>query len=330
MNTNDEFLKPENIRELASSFQTSRIILTAVELDLFSILDKHMLPSAEVAKKIGSDERATDRLMNALVALGFLRKIHGKFYNTESASQYLVRGKPEYMGGLFHTNELWKRWSTLTLAVKKGTSVYDRSEAAEDWTEFFIAAMHYRAVKEAKIISLMLDLKNVNKMLDIGGGSGAFSMQFIEKNPNMHTVIFDLPSVVPITKKHVETFQFKNNIGYITGDYLEDDFGSGYDLIFLSAIVHINSLDENKLLIKKCSDALNIGGQIIIKDWIMNEDRTSPAGGAFFALNMLVGTQNGDTYTETEMKEWMLNTGIKKIEKKETSFSSSLLICTKE
>lgn len=326
MNTNDEFLKPENIKDLANSFQTSRIILTAVELNIFSVLDKHMLPSAEVAKKINANERATDRLMNALVAIGFLRKIHGKFYNTESASQYLVKDKPEFMGGLFHSNELWKRWSTLTRAVKNGTAVYDENDASDNSLEYFIEAMHYRAVKEAKIISLMIDLNGVNKMLDIGGGSGAFSMQFIEKNPGICAVVFDLQDIIPITKKYVDSFKYKDKINYITGDYLQDDFGAGYDMIFLSAIVHINSLEDNKQLIKKCYEALNPGGQIIIKDWIMNEERTQPAGGALFALNMLVGTESGDTYTENEMRDWLLSAGIKKIEKKETSFGSALII----
>jgi ubiquinone/menaquinone biosynthesis C-methylase UbiE len=176
----------------------------------------------------------------------------------------------------------------------------------------------------------MLDLDRVNKMLDIGGGSGAFTMQFIQKNSNMSAVVFDLPSVIPLTKKYVESFQYKNKISYITGDYLEDDFGTGYDLIFLSAIVHINSFDENKQLIKKCYDSLNSGGQIIIKDWVMSEDRTLPESGAYFALNMLVGTQSGDTYTQSEMKDWLLASGIKNIEKKETSFDSSLIIGIKD
>lgn len=330
MNSNDEFLNPEKIRELANSFQKSRLILTAVELDIFTILDKHMLTSIDITKKIGTAERATDRLLNALVAFGFLRKIHGKFYNTESASQYLVKGKPEFMGGLFHTNELWKYWSTLTKAVKDGTSVYDGKDAAGNSLEYFIEAMNYRAVKEAKIISLILDLKKVYKVLDVGGGSGAFSIQFIDKNPNINAVIFDLPNVIPLTKKYVEKSQHKDKISYLTGDYLENDFGNGYDLIFLSAIIHINSFDENKRLIKKCYDSLNKGGQIIIQDWIMNDDRTLPAGGALFSLNMLVATESGDTYTENEIKDWMLKAGINKIEKKETSFGPSLIIGTKD
>ena len=114
--------------------------------------------------------------------------------------------------------------------------------------------------------------------------------------------------------------KMNDKISFLSGDYLADDLGNGYDLIFLSAIVHINSLEENNLLIKKCYESLNAGGQIVIKDWVMNEDRTEPAGGAYFALNMLVGTEHGDTYTETEMRSWFTNTGIKKIERKRHKF----------
>lgn len=332
MISNNDFLKPEDIRALANSFQQSRILLTAIELGLFTVLDKHMLPSKEVAQKINADERATDRLMNALVALGFLRKVHGKFYNGESASQYLVKGKPEFMGGLFHSIGLWNTWDSLTKSVKAGTSAAQRkpSPGGIDWLESFIGAMHYRGVKEAKITAMLLNLSNVNSMLDVGGGSGAFAMEFINKNSNMNAVIFDLPEVIPITTRYVAEEKMTDKISFLSGDYLTDDFGKGYDLIFLSAIIHINSFEENDQLIKKCYDALNNGGQIIIKDWVMNEDRTEPAGGAYFALNMLVGTERGDTYTESEIRRWFTNTGIKKIERKDTSFGSSLIIGYKE
>lgn len=325
MNLQNDLLSPQKIRELASGFQISRVILSAVELNIFSILDKHLLSSADVAKQINANERATDRLLNVLVSLGFLRKVHGKFYNSDAAAQYLVKGKADYMGGLFHTNELWKSWSTLTEAVRQGTSVYESKEI-EDWTESFIAAMHYRAIKEAKILSEMIDLSNSKKMLDIGGGSGVFSMGFIEKFPHLFATVFDLPNVIPITQKYVSNFLLKENINYKEGDYLQDDFGDNYDMIFLSAIVHINSYDQNKALIKKCYDSLNDNGQIIIKDWVMNEDRTEPLGGALFAINMLVGTECGDTFTEKEISEWMTNAGINKIERKNTSYGWSLII----
>ena len=328
----NNYLKPELIRTLATSFQQSRILLTAVELDIFTILDKHMLTAGEISRQIKTDERATERLMNALVALGFLGKIHGKFYNAENASQFLVKGKPDFMGGLYHSIGLWNTWSSLTESVKAGTSVAERkpSSTGINWSEAFIGAMHYRAVKEAKIIAMMLDLAEIRSMLDVGGGSGAFSMAFVQLNPNITATVFDLPNILPITKKYVDEENMNGRVNLLGGNMLEDDFNGTYDLIFLSAIVHMHSYNDNKKLIKKCYDSLNTNGQLIIKDWIMNEDRTEPASGAFFALNMLVGTAHGDTYTENEMIEWLNSAGIKNITRKDTSFGSSLLIGKKE
>jgi len=332
MDSPKEFFKPEEIRSLANSFQQSRILLSAVELDIFTILDKHMLTSAEVAKQINTDERATDRLMNALVALGFLRKVKNKFYNVEHSSQYLVNGKPEFMGGLFHSIGLWDTWNNLTESVQAGKSVRRNLHQNNriDWQESFIGAMHYRGIKEAKLTSMMLDLTGVKRMLDVGGGSGVFSMEFIRKNSNIESVVFDLPEVIPITKRYVETENMGPKFSFIEGNYQEDAFSSDYDLIFLSAIVHINSFDENKKLIKKCFDALNPNGQIVIKDWIMSEDRVEPAGGTYFALNMLVGTESGDTYPESEMREWFNAAGINRIERKDTGYGSSILIGYKD
>jgi len=331
MNSNtNTVLDPHKIRELASGFQISRTILTAVELDIFTILDKHLLPPSEVAKQIGGDESATEKLLNALVALGFLRKVHGKFYNSDSASLYLVKGKNAFIDSLFHTNELWKSWGTLTNAVKEGTAVYKGEKSISEWTESFIAAMHYRAAKEAKILAMMIDLSNSKKMLDVGGGSGAFSMGIIEINPELNSVIFDLPHVIPLTKKYVESFSQKDKIVFVEGNYLTDDFRTGYDFILLSAIVHINSYQQNLELIKKCAAALNSGGQIVIKDWVMNETKTEPAEGALFALNMLVGTKCGNCYSEKEITEWFINCGINTIERKNTSYGWSLMIGTKD
>ena len=323
-----EITSAEQIRETANSFRESRILLSAFELKIFTILDKHMMSSEEVSEKIKTDRRATNRLMNALCGMGLLRKVKKKFYNNDLSSKYLVEGKPDFMGNLYHTNHLWNTWNYLTNSVKKGSSFTgdQNKEEKENWVESFIAAMHYRGVKQAKLIAMMIDLSNTKKMLDIGGGSAAFSMEFVKRNPAIKATVLDLPHVIPLTKKYVEQEGLINNFEFIEGNYLSKDFGSGYDIILLSAIVHINSYEQNKSIINKCADALNPNGVVIINDFIMNEDRTQPYHGAIFSLNMLVGTLNGDTYTEEEMREWFKSAGFSKVERKKTSFASDLVI----
>jgi 2-polyprenyl-3-methyl-5-hydroxy-6-metoxy-1,4-benzoquinol methylase len=166
-------------------------------------------------------------------------------------------------------------------------------------------------------------------VLDVGGGSAAFSMEIVKKNSAIKAAVLDLPHVIPLTKKYVSEAGLMDNFNFIEGDYLTKDLESGYDLILLSAIVHINSYEQNKMLVKKCADALNKNGMIIISDFIMNDERTQPYHGALFSINMLVGTASGDTYTEKEMREWFESAGLSNIERKNTSFGTDLMIAVK-
>ncbi|MBE0570403.1 MAG: acetylserotonin O-methyltransferase [Ignavibacteriaceae bacterium] len=327
----NEIKSAEDFRELANLFRESRTLLTAIELKIFTVLSTHMMASDEVSQKINADGRATDRLMNALCAMGILKKVHGKFYNSDLSSKYLVESKPDFMGNLYHTNNLWNNWSHLTDSVIKGSSAIDDEDKTngESWVEAFIGAMHYRGVKQGKILAMMIDLSNVKTMLDVGGGSAAFSMEIVKKNSAINAVVLDLPYVIPLTKRYVNEAGLTSKFSFIQGDYLTKEFEGSYDLILLSSIVHINNYQQNKILIKKCADALNKNGMIVISDFIMNDDRTKPFHGALFSLNMLVGTANGDTYTEGEMREWFQSAGLSKIGRKNTSFGSDLMIAVK-
>jgi 3-hydroxy-5-methyl-1-naphthoate 3-O-methyltransferase len=323
-----KILSPAGLMEMVNAFRTSRIILTAFELEIFTILKTHPFSSAEIAEKLNLDRRATDRFLNAVVSLGLLEKNDDKFGNTSFTSRFLVKGEPEYLAGLAHQVHLWKTWNTLTEAIRKGTSVAVEEPIAErgrEWLESFIAAMHSRGITQAKEVADLLDLSHSNYMLDVGGGSGAFAFEFIRRNPEMKGVIFDLPAVVPITLKYIEREGFGSKITTLEGDYLKDGFGERYDLILVSAVIHINSPEENELLIRKCAGALVPGGQIVILDHIMNDDRTEPMAGAVFALNMLVGTLHGDTYTENEIRSWMSGSGFKNITRKDSPKGSSII-----
>jgi 2-polyprenyl-3-methyl-5-hydroxy-6-metoxy-1,4-benzoquinol methylase len=325
-------ITPDETREIAYAFQRSRVLLTAYELDLFTAVGEGAKPSSEVAAAIGTDVRATDRLMNALCAMGLMTKREGRFSNSAVASRFLVRDSPEFMSGLMHTTHLWNTWSTLTQAVREGTAVSSRqvNDRGEKWLTAFIAAMHDRASKQAPSVVAQLDLSGVSRVLDVGGGSGAYAMAFARARHGIRATVFDLPNVVPLTKAYVEEERLSANVNTISGDYLTDDLGTDFDLVFLSAIIHSISVEQNRLLMQKCSRALRLGGQVIVQDFIMEEDRTSPAQGAIFALNMLVGTNSGDTYTEVEVRAWMDAAGLSGIIRKETAFGTSLIVGKKK
>lgn len=317
-----------NISELAVSFQKSRVLLTAYELGIFTALGSSKRNSADIARAINTDSRATDRLMNALCSIGLLTKENGLFSNSAEAARYMVEGSPDYMANMAHVVNLWDTWTTLTEAVRRGTSVFrgDVGKRGDDWLKSFIAAMHYRATGMAPGLVPILDLTNVKKVLDVGGGSGAYSMEFVREKKEIEATVFDLPEVIPLTKKYVEDAGLSKKFHFVTGNCNKDELGRGFDLVFLSQLLHSNSSEENAVLIKKAAATLNSGGQVVVQEFIIDEDRTSPPFSAFFALNMLVATEHGDTYTEAEIKKWMENAGLKDIVRKDTSYQSAVLV----
>jgi len=323
-----EFTTPDSLFQTIFAFQKPRILLTAFELGLFSALGDESKSSAEAAKALGAAERATDRLMNALCAMGLLTKHNGRFANGPLAARFLVKGKPEYLAGLGHGVNLWQSWSTMTEAVRRGTSVISREpvERGAEWLTSFIAAMHTRAVRMADGVVALLDLSGVSRVLDVGAGSGAYCTAFVRADKRIRATAFDLPHVIPLTQQYVHQVGVRNNVDFVGGDCNADSLGSGFDLIFLSALIHSNSFEENQTLLRKCTDSLNPNGQVVIQDFIMDEDRTTPAFGAFFALNMLVGTEAGDTYTESEVRRWMEEASLLRIERKDTLFDTTLMV----
>jgi predicted O-methyltransferase YrrM len=326
-----ELTSPEQIQQLAVAFQRSRVLLSAFELGLFDVVDRAGaggLASAAAAQAIGADPRATDRLLGALCALGLMVKTDGRFRNGPLAEAHLVSGRPGFMGGLGHVASLWETWSTLTAAVRAGTSVRQRPAGpqAEARQKAFILAMHHRGRAEAADLVARLDLRGVRRVLDVGGGSGVFAMALVAACPGSRAVILDLPETLALTKGYLAAAGMADRIDLQEGDFLAADFGTGFDLVLLSAVLHINSPAENLGLLQKSHAALNAGGQAVIREFILEEDRTGPPFAALFALNMLVGTKAGDAYTYSEMAGWLTEAGFVEVRRLDDASGSGLMV----
>jgi predicted O-methyltransferase YrrM len=296
----------QDLIERLRAFQQSRALLTAVELDVFEATESDAT-AEDVASRIGGNPRATEMLLNALVALGVLRKRGAAFRNTPKASRQL-RGDARL--ALMHTVHLWPRWSTLTDCVRAGTALAREPEPrGEDWTEAFIAAMHRNALERAPLVVEAVGAAGITRMLDLGGGSGAYSIAFAEANPGLRADILDLPAVVPIAERHIARAGVQDRVKVRAGDLGRDDYGSGYDLVFISAICHMLGPEENLDMLRKCYAALAPGGRVTIQDFILEAGKTAPLHAALFSLNMLVGTERGSSYSEEEYAAWLRHTG---------------------
>jgi predicted O-methyltransferase YrrM len=162
--------------------------------------------------------------------------------------------------------------------------------------------MHAIGSDMAQGVVAKLQLSGRENLIDVGGGSGVYTIALLKAAPKIRATIFDLPSVIEIARKTIAAESLTDRVTFVGGDFYEDTLPRGYDLALLSAIIHQNSPEQNVVLYEKVLDALVPGGTLIIRDHVMSEDHTQPAAGAFFAINMLVNTLGGGTYSFREIK----------------------------
>ena len=304
------------LRKIWSSFRPARVLITANNYRVFDHLTKSR-SAKTISKKLNIDLRATEILLNALTGLGLLIKQKGKYRNTSITSKFLVSESPYYQGDIIrHMDTLWKNWSGLDEVIKTGKPYHKACDH-----EAFILGMHNIASLKAKDIIKKIGLKDVKTALDLGGGPGTYSIEMRRKGVNV--TLFDYPETIDIAMKVIEKERI-NKINLISGDFMSDDIGNSYDLIFISQIFHAYSEKENLQLLRKCKKALNDGGRVVIQDFYIDRDKTRPVQNALFSVNMLVNTAGGRCYSSEEIKSWLLRIGLKGI--KEQFIDDNILI----
>jgi phospholipid N-methyltransferase len=309
-------MEPKEILNLAQSFMECRILHTAAELNLFTILAKKPLSAKEVADKIGGDARGTGFLLDAVAAIGLLTK-HDQTYCCESSiSQLLSADSPDsILPMVLHMSHLWGRWSYLPEIVKGGPTAREEFEFSRNPQELraFIGAMHSIGAPLAKQIVASVDPEASRNLLDVGGGSGTYTISFLRAVPEMRATIFDLPEVIEMARERLKNEGLLDRTTLVPGSFYTDELPQGHDLVLISAIIHSNSLEENLDLYKKAFRSLNSGGRILIRDHVMEPDRVYPKDGAVFAINMLVGTSGGGCYMYEEIEAGLKEAGFTRI-----------------
>jgi SAM-dependent methyltransferase len=305
-----------------------RIIITAAELDLFSHLHKRKTTAADLASRLGLDLRATARVLDCLVVFDLLKKDYD-IYETTEVGGYLSKYHPETaLPFLYHFSHLWDSWSSLTRVIRKGSSGNKRStpQRGKAGMEAFIGAMHTVGKDLSREIADFYDLSRFKRLLDIGGASGTYTIAFLNKNPDMQATIFDLRDVIGLAKKQIKKEDLQGRVKFVAGDFYNDALPTGSDLALLSAIIHQNSSKQNLTLFKKIHRALVKGGVLLIRDHIMDESRTRPSAGTVFALNMLVNTRGGDTYTFREVRDALEKAGFSNVKLLRTGSKMDCLV----
>jgi predicted O-methyltransferase YrrM len=320
---------PEELMNLSRHFMGSRILLTGVELNIFDLLNKTSLAAQEISDKLHTDLRATTILLDALAAMGLLVKIDEAYQCSPPLSPYLSYDSPRsILPMILHASHLWDRWTHLTDIVKGEAKSGADGDAffSGDELKAFIGAMHAVSGPRAGDVIKGITHDQSKALLDLGGASGTYTIAFLKSSPAMKATLFDLPEVIELARERLEKEGMLDRITLAGGNYLRDEIPPGHDLAFLSAVIHSNSPVQNQDLYKKVFLSLIPGGRIIIRDQVMEADRTHPESGAIFAVNMLVATEGGRTYTFDEIKEGLSSAGFNGIRLLDNSDSRNAIV----
>lgn len=296
----------QEFTRLWNGFRASRVILTANNLGIFDLLTMPKT-AAETAKALRLDPRAAEILLDALAAIGLIRKRGTGYRNAPAATKFLVTGSASYQGDMLrHADTLWKNWSNLDEVIKTGRP----SRTGGRRHDVFIRAMHNNALPRVQEVLAALDLRRVKTALDLGGGPGTYSIA-LAKN-GIAVTLFDLPETQETARKIVRAAGA--TVSFRCGDFHFDDIGGPYDLVLLSQVLHSHGPVENRALLAKAFASLSPGGTVAVHEFTLDEDRAGPLPGALFSVNMLVNTAAGRSYAPREISAWLTESGCSRIQ----------------
>jgi hypothetical protein len=302
----------DELLELGRSYQAAALLAAAAELDVFGVLASASLTAPEAASRLGCDPRGLACLLDALAGLKLLRKRGQRYELPPGLADLLTAEGPHSLLAMGqHQANCLRRWAQLARVVKEGhpagRAPSVRGESGD--AAAFIGAMHNVCAPWADQVIRSLEPLNFHHLLDIGGASGTWTAAFLRACPAGRATLFDLPHVIPMARARLTALGLIGRVQLAPGDFGTDPLPSGADLAWVSAIVHQNSRAQNRRLFGSVFQALEPGGRVAIRDFLMEESRTEPVAGALFALNMLTATEGGGTFTVAELAEDLHSAG---------------------
>ena len=307
----------DQLLEMAASFRPACVLGAAAELDLFGLLGDQSLPAEAIAQQVRGDPRAVRILLDALAALRLLEKRGDRYSVPETLRPLLTAGTPQtVLPMVLHSMTILRGWSQLAWVARSGIPAPKQSSirGPEADRAAFIAAMHTVSGPIADEVVARFNPPPFRRLLDVGGASGTWTLAFLRAMPGARATIFDLPDAIAQARGRFAGTEWADRVDFAPGDFYVDDLPAGADLAWVSAIIHQHGREENRALFAKVSKALQPGGLIAIRDFVMQPDRTRPAFGALFAVNMLVNTERGDTFTFAEIAEDLQSAGFRDVQ----------------
>jgi len=314
---NKQEINPGSLLEISGSYWKTCTLHTAVKLDIFTIIGDSRLKSKEVSDMLHGNQRSVEMLLNALSAMNLLGKTDNTYSNTPISQAFLVKNSSRYIGHIImHHYHLVDSWNRLDVAVRTGQPVRSRvSHTDEERRESFLMGMFNLAMNLAPVLVPKIDLSNRHHLLDLGGGPGTYSIHFCLNNPQLKSTVYDLPTTRPFAEKTIAKFNLQDRIDFKNADYLEEDIEGVFDVAWLSHILHGESFEDARKIVRKAVSTLEPGGLIIIHEFILNNTMDGPLFPALFSLNMLLGTPGGQAYSEEQLITMLSDAGVRNFQR---------------
>jgi len=302
-----------DLLQLSGGYWSTCALHAGVKLDIFSALDGSPRTAGEVAQLRHSDPRGTGMLLDALAALALLEKRGSSYIATPFAAAHLSKASPGYMGHiLMHHHHLMAGWARLHEAVQSGGPIRERVSHGDDEAvrESFLMGMFNLANQLAPRIAQSIDLSGCRRLLDLGGGPGTYAIHFCRANPGLSAVIYDLPTTRTFAEGTIARFGLSEKITFTAGDYHADPVPSGFDVAWLSHVLHADGPAACAELLRKAVAAVDPGGVLMVQEFILDDAKDGPQFPALFSLNMLLGTEAGQSYSGSELTAMLREAGL--------------------
>jgi O-methyltransferase domain/Dimerisation domain len=330
---------PGNLLQLGLSFWGSRAFLSAVELDLFSVLADGPLSEIQLRGRLELNPRSSRDFFDALVALGVLRRADGKYSNTEETAMFLDRAKPGYIGGLFEmaAQRLYPFWAHLTEALRTGQPQNELKNGSDFFGELysnpqrlrtFLTAMTGVSMGSARMIATKFPWQGYESFVDVGGAQGGVAAQVALANPHLKGMVFDLPQVEPVCREYLRSLNLDTRVRFQSGDFFNEPLPRS-DVLIMGHILHDWDLEQKLTLLRKAYAALPQGGALIVFESMIDDNRSSNAAGLLMSLNMLIETPGGFDYTAADCKEWLTSVGFRDLAVEPLGPTESMVIARK-
>jgi len=333
-------LDPEPLHQMIFSFIPSRVLTAGLQLSVFSHLAAGKKTAEEIARAAAASERGMRMLLDALVACQLLSKKEARYELTPLAARFLVRESPDYLGLLMEQDSLWESWGHLTEVIRSGQPLHrvEAQELAEQFFPILVQTLHVLHRDRARLMAQALGIGNAprNEMtglraIDVACGSGVWGIAVAEADPAARVTAHDFPAMLAVTREYLKRHGVEQQFDFLPGDLKAADFGrEQYDLALLGNILHSEGEESSRSLLQRLHAALRPGGRAVIIEFLPNDDRTSPHFPVFFALNMLLHTEHGNTFTLAEYTHWLREAGFARIETADIGSHSPLVIGHKD